>query len=895
MKLSNRITVAAIVLVIVTGSVLGLIALDRLHHALVYEDQEWSAAMAQAVAKAVTADTITGNKVAVRDVLLQVLESAKEVSYLVVVDFKGQVFASTFTSKVPAPFNQPHPDCLPGNVKQIQIDGKSIMDVNYPLIEGLDAHLHVGIHKHLIIDSIREAGLSILIPLLLITFFGSVIAIMIGQRISRPISHLSRALLSFGRGESDVDMPETSKADREIRDLHNSFRDMMTEQQRVVGELKQFRNVLDQTLDCVFMFRPDTLKFNYVNRGAMDQVGYSQEELLQMTPVEIKPDFTEAAFREMVTQLKTSDSHSMTFNTRHQHRDGHTIPVEIFLQYICTSPDVDVNECDDEQSLYLAIVRDISDRLETERKLRRLNEELEQRVQERTATIRLQAAVLEQIHDSVISTNMQGNVTGWNRGAELLFGYTADEAMGRFIGFVYPEDRQAVLQDEIIRPLQEQGEHETEVVMLRKDGSRFEAILSLSLLRDEEGNPVGMVGYSLDISDRKQAERDMQIAVQEAEQANQAKSDFLSRMSHELRTPLNAILGFSQILEQNVEDNLNEDELSSIDEILKAGRHLLELINEVLDMSRVESGHLQLSLENVALDMLVPECAMLIKPLADRNGIQINLPPVSDEIHVMADRMRLKQVILNLLSNAVKYNRRGGEVRVAIEGKDDLYRLYISDTGPGIPAAMQSRVFDPFDRLNADSTTVEGTGIGLTLAKRLMEYMGGSIGFDSEEGQGSTFWIELARGDGQPVKHAEAPVIQAQENDATSSHNVLYVEDNPANLRLVTRLLNQRGGISLYDAHTAELAMGLIRQRRFDLILLDIHLAGDEDGYDILNKLRAEPALRQIPVVAISANATQRDIQRGLDAGFMDYLTKPLDINRFYEVINFYLGEQRGK
>lgn len=385
--------------------------------------------------------------------------------------------------------------------------------------------------------------------------------------------------------------------------------------------------------------------------------------------------------------------------------------------------------------------------------------------------------------------------------------------------------------------------------------------------------------------------KELNTALDDAQHANASKSEFLSRMSHELRTPMNAILGFSQILEQNYEQRFTEDDLDLISEILTAGYHLLELINEVLDLSQVESGNLQLKLENIELSTILNQCVSLVKPIAAESNIKISLPNINKAVYIFTDRIRIKQVIINLLANAIKYNKINGEIEIKYETRDRDRKLILSvkDTGIGIPDELQDRVFTPFDRLYANSTSVEGTGIGLTLAKKIIELMDGKIGFDSTEGIGSTFWLEMNLGAEDSANTSIETVCDGKMN-SNEKYSVLYVEDNPANLRLVSNFLNRQGNITLYDANNGSIALDLLSSTNtFNLILLDIQLPGDINGFDILKEIRTDSKRPDIPVIAISANATEHDINEGLNAGFNDYITKPINIDKFMSSINNYL------
>jgi signal transduction histidine kinase/ActR/RegA family two-component response regulator len=393
------------------------------------------------------------------------------------------------------------------------------------------------------------------------------------------------------------------------------------------------------------------------------------------------------------------------------------------------------------------------------------------------------------------------------------------------------------------------------------------------------------------IAERQTAEASAREAREQAERANTAKSQFLSRMSHELRTPLNSILGFAQLLEM---DSLTSDQEESVTHILKGGRHLLQLINEVLDIARIEEGRLSLSLEPVAVAEVTSEAMDLIRPMAADRRVSVSSNSAAFQgLHVTADRQRLVQVLLNLLSNAVKYNREEGSVSLRWEERPDrLVRLEVTDTGRGIPSGRIDKLFSPFERLGAESSGIQGTGLGLSLSKRLVDAMGGALGVRSTEGLGSTFWLELdasaspsdgaGGGEDDSVSGRQRGLPTA--GPAFEHRSVLYVEDNLSNATLVERVLAHLEGVKLLLSMQGGLALDLARQHAPDLILLDLHLP-DMEGHEVLARLREDPQTRAIPVVVMSADATPGQIERLLSAGARAYLTKPIDVPRMLGIV----------
>jgi PAS domain S-box-containing protein len=514
----------------------------------------------------------------------------------------------------------------------------------------------------------------------------------------------------------------------------------------------------------------------------------------------------------------------------------------------------------------------------------------------------LQNAILNSANFSIIATDEKGIIQLFNVGAERMLGYQADEVVNR----INPSDihdpqevmaRAEALSLELATTITpgfqalafkaSRGiEDIYELTYIRKDGGRFPAIVSITALRDDYGEIIGYLLIGTDNSLRKQVESDLHEALAAAEKANRAKTDFLSSMSHELRTPLNAILGFAQLMESGL-PHPTPSQQRSLDQILKAGWYLLELINEILDLALIESGKVTLSREPVSLAEVMLECRAMIEPQAQKRGIGLTFPRFEVPWFVKADRTRVKQVLINLLFNAIKYNQPGGTVAVECSlAQPDSLRISVRDSGAGIPPELVAQLFQPFNRLGKETGAEEGTGIGLVVTKRLVELMGGSIGVDSVVGVGSVFWFELSL--------TTAPTLAAHEAehaaltclpDDTPLRTLLYVEDNPANLELVEQIIARRPDLRLLSAADANIGIEFARAYLPEVILMDINLPGIS-GVEAMKILRADPATAHIPIIALSANALAHDIAKALAAGFFNYLTKPIKVNAFLEALD---------
>ena len=533
----------------------------------------------------------------------------------------------------------------------------------------------------------------------------------------------------------------------------------------------------------------------------------------------------------------------------------------------------------------------------------------------------LQRAIFNSANFSSIATDAKGVIQIFNVGAERMLGYTAAEVMNKITPADISDPEEVIARaqalsieldtaitpgfDALVFKARRGIEDIYELTYIRKDGSRFPAVVSVTALRNEQQSIIGYLLIGTDNTARKQADtekarldqvlQDKNIELENArsvaEKANLAKSDFLSSMSHELRTPLGAILGFAQLLESGTPPPL-PGQKRSIDQILKAGWYLLELINEILDLALIESGKLSLSLEPVALQEVMQECAVMIEPQAQQCNINVTFARLATPYFVNADRTRVKQLLINLLSNAIKYNTEGGTVAVTCTlSPPDAIRISVRDTGAGLAPKQIAQLFQPFNRLGQEAHGEQGTGIGLVVCKRLVELMDGVIGVESTVGEGSIFWLELKQTtEPQAAAHAAelAKVAQAQTRGSRQLYTVLYIEDNPANLMLVEDILARRTDIRLLSARDGVTGIKMALASLPDVVLMDINLPGIS-GIEALKILAESPTTAHIPVVALSANAVPSDIEKGLKAGFFRYLTKPIKVNQFMETLDMVL------
>jgi PAS domain S-box-containing protein len=600
--------------------------------------------------------------------------------------------------------------------------------------------------------------------------------------------------------------------------------------------------------------------FILVNDAWRDALGWEPEELRSEPFISfVHPDDVEATSAQFERQA-LGDS-AIEFENRYRCRDGSYR----WLEWNASPLD----------GVVYAVARDITSR-----------KELEAALGESEARAR---SVLDTAMSGIITIDSDGLIEGFNPAAEQIFGYEAHEVRGRNVKMLMPGPYHDEHDGYLARYL-ETGERRIigigrEVEGRRKDGATFP--LDLAVSEVEVGSRRLFTGVVRDITEAVAAAAAVEGARAEAEQASHAKSEFLSRMSHELRTPLNAVLGFAQLMEL---DATTDDQRESAGMILTAGRHLLELINEVLEISRIEAGVLTLSPEAVSLADVLSECLALIAPQAGQRRVElVDRDGAGRFVH--ADRQRLRQVLLNLLSNAVKYNFEGGSVTVEVTAAGaDRVRVSVTDTGPGINPEALGRLFEPFERLGAETHDVEGTGLGLALSLGLVEAMGGTIGVQSTPGEGSTFWIELDTADAPVVATAEREGDEDRSMPAhASTGTLLCIEDNPSNIRFLERALARRPGIRLLTEAQGKTGVEVAAEQQPGLILLDLHLP-DLPGDQVLARLRSDPRTKGIPVVVVSADASASQIRRLREAGARDYMTKPIDLLQLMSLLDEVFG-----
>ena len=636
------------------------------------------------------------------------------------------------------------------------------------------------------------------------------------------------------------------------------------------------------------------------NVGAERMLGYMATDVMnKITPADISdPQEVIARAKALSVELgtpitpgfealvfKASRGIEDIYELTYIRKDGSRFPAVVSVTALRDAQDTIIG--------YLLIGTDNTARKQVEAEQKKLD----QRLRDHQFYTR---SLIEANIDAIMTTDLQGIITDVNKQMEELTGCTRDELIGAPFKNYFTEPERA--EASIKQALTEGKVTNYELTARSRDGKETVVSYNATTFYDRDRRLQGVFAAARDITERKRLDQvlleknaELRSAKVLAEEANRSKSDFLSSMSHELRSPLNAILGFAQLMESDSPEPLPRQK-ENIDQILQAGWHLLNLINEILDLAKIESGKLSLSPEPVSLAEVLDECKSMTEGEAQKRGIKMIFPRFEIPCFLHADRTRLKQTLINFLSNAIKYNRDQGKVEVTYAlSTPGLIRISIIDTGVGLPPEKLARLFQPFNRLGQETGNVEGTGIGLVVAKQLVELMGGSVGVESTVEVGSEFWFEMKISAEPQFAVGEVQrkaSVQPQAQISSEVRTILYVEDNPANLKLIEQLIARRSDLRLLSAITGNLGIELARANQPEVILMDINLP-DISGIKALKILREDPITAHIPVIAVSANAMPHDIEKGLQAGFIKYLTKPINVNEFMDSLNTALESPR--
>jgi PAS domain S-box-containing protein len=700
------------------------------------------------------------------------------------------------------------------------------------------------------------------------------------------------------RGDTGRPPMTTETPDTEARHDVADRREIITEVRSEATQLKAgaLQNAIFNSANFSSIATDAKGVIQIFNVGAERMLGYTAAEVMnKITPADISdPQEVIARAEELTLELgtpitpgfealvfKASRGIEDIYELTYIRKDGSRFPAVVSVTALRDDQDAIIG--------YLLIGTDNTARKQIEAEQKQLS----QRLRDHQFYTR---SLFESNIDAIMTTDPSGIITDVNKQMEVLTGCTRDELIGApFRNYFTDPDR---AERSIKQVLREKKVTDYELTARARDGKETVVSINATTFYDRDRKLQGVFAAARDVTERKRLDQvlqeknvELESARSVAEKANLSKSEFLSSMSHELRSPLNAILGFAQLLESG-SPQPTDTQKGSIDQILKAGWYLLELINEILDLALIESGRLSLSLEPISLFDVMHECQDMIEPQAQKNCILLSFPRFECSCFVHADRTRLKQVLINLLSNAIKYNREQGAVEVTCRmSSEKRIRISVHDTGEGLPPDKLAQLFQPFNRLGQEASSEPGTGIGLVMSKKLVELMGGEIGVESTDGSGSVFWFEL--------NLAAEPQHDVGEVETLTPHHVhvqhgavlrtlLYVEDNLANMQLVEQLIARRPNMRLLSAGDAILGIALARTHKPELILMDINLPG-MSGIQALKILREDPLTAHIPVLAISANAMPHDIKKGLEAGFLRYITKPIDVNEFMEALEMAL------
>lgn len=767
----------------------------------------------------------------------------------------------------------------------------------------------------------------------------SVFALLLGTKITRPVITLLQAIENIGNGHLETRLAFSSKdefaaladsvnklatnlgkeqeerraaeekllrardmLEQRVRERTSELQQMNAELHHEIEERKQAVQSLNESTtwltgmfhsleESVLIVDPDRTIID-INRATERIFGYTKEELEKLSTEVLHVDQDHyLEFGRRIREAFEQDQMAI-FEFEARRKNGETFPSEHTVSLLKTEEGTPFG--------IVSVVRDISRQKETERKLRIYQEKLEQRVRERTLNLEREIEERKRIAEhsrklsqaveaspvSVVITDRDGNIEYVNRKFCELTQYDIREVVSQNPSVLKSGKHDEEFYKDLWQTIQSGNEWHGEFCNKKKDGSIFWESASIGPIKDAQGDITHFVGVKEDITGIKEMIRDLEEAREEADRANVAKTVFLSSMSHELRTPLNSVLGFAQLLMDDDGKLCAEERNAYVDRIIRSSGHLLHLIDDILDLARIESGRIDLSLEMMDPFSIVEDVLELMQALADRYRVRTEAAEPDIPAYIEVDSTRYQQIMLNLVSNAIKYNRPDGFVRISFRVEEERVQMVISDTGQGIPDERMKDLFEPFKRLGAETSSIEGTGIGLTITKLLVEEMNGQIEVRSDEGKGTAFTVSFPRiepsADGRPPR--PAPSHDADIRIPKEPYALLYIEDNQFNRHLFEAVMRPHPNLTLHMAVDAQQGIDMARELQPDLIFMDIGLP-DMDGQEALRCLQNDPKTRDIPAVALSANAMPLDIRKAKTAGFQEYLTKPFNIGELFRII----------
>ncbi|MEN8167102.1 MAG: PAS domain S-box protein [Pseudomonadota bacterium] len=733
MKLSTRISGLVVGVTLVFGLMIPWLLGERLDEHVDLTQDRLVRSLTLFVGEGVARSVLDGEVLATRQILRNIVHEGVELDYAYVLDFDGRLFAHSFDKGFPLDLlTLQH--VTDGALRSARFlsGNRLITDIAYPLISGLDAELHLGVNRDMEEQLTRVIWFDLLLLSLLIAVFGLLFALWSGKRLSRPLEQLARQMRDYGANKL-FEPGILDSDDIEAQKLFNSFNSMIEERRQLdvrLLESERYNRTLFETTPIGLALTSLDGRFVDVNPAFAAIIGRTLEETLAISYWDITPKDYYALEQQQLDQLMQTGGYGPS-EKEYIHLDGHLVPVR--LQGL-------IIEKDGERFIWSS-VEDISDIKVVEQELLEYRQHLEELVAERTAKLRQQARIIDQIHDAVITTDLPGVITSWNGGAERLFGLSAKAAIGQQIARLYPPEEHDFLGHQIIEPLKRKGRHEVEVRLCRADGSIFDASLSLSLLYDDNQVPIGMIGYSVDISERKRAEARLRMLTDELTAANSELEAFTRSVSHDLRAPLRAMDGFSQALLEDYGDELDDTAHDYLLRVRKAAQFMGQLIDELLKLSRV--SRLELVWEMVDLSDLAEPIIQQLRKADPSRRVRVS---IASGLKVMGDPGLLRIVMVNLLDNAWKYTSRIKNARIEVGSliEEDQRFIFVRDNGAGFNMDYAAKLFGVFQRLH-HKDEFPGNGIGLATVQRIIKRHGGSIRAEARVGKGATFYFLLGQ------------------------------------------------------------------------------------------------------------------------------------------------------